>query len=298
MCMAHGDTSGTCSIVATWAHSGGNAARQGPPRVQGGRVPTPGCVAAFVPSHRAEWDWRTGASPDRCPRAKSSGPDRGAGSNFRRGGDSNCRGWLDRARRRKATCRAGTRATGRNASPDEPARGPIRPWSVSPRTGRFNGSRRQPHDTMRILSQPSRILITGATGVVGGLIAPALAGTGAQLRMLTHRTAPSPALRAAAPEAEFVPGDLERAETLGAVVLGCDVVVHAAARAGFVTLDRDRQRRVNVDGCEALLDAAAAAGVRTFVLIGYSGTVQEREDSAVPVDEETPPEGEYEAEAV
>jgi dihydroflavonol-4-reductase len=155
-----------------------------------------------------------------------------------------------------------------------------------------------PHDTMRILSQPSRILITGATGVVGGLVVPALAGTGAMLRVLTHRTPPSAALRAAASEAEFVPGDLERAETLGSVVLGCDVVVHAAARAGFVTLDRDRQRRVNVDGCEALLDAAAAAGVRTFVLIGYSGTVQEREDSAVPVDEETPPEGEYEAEAV
>lgn len=151
---------------------------------------------------------------------------------------------------------------------------------------------------MRILSQPSRILFTGATGVVGGLIAPALAGLGAPLRVTTHRTAPSPALRGAMPEAEYVPADLERVETLRAVVAGCDVVVHAAARAGFVTLDRDRQRRVNVDGSEALLHAAHAAGAKAFVLIGYSGTVQERGDAAAPVDEETPPEGDYEAEAV
>jgi len=151
---------------------------------------------------------------------------------------------------------------------------------------------------MRIQSQPSRILLTGATGVVGGLVAPALAGVGASLRALTHRTAPSPALRASIPEAEFVPGDLERPESLRAAVAGCDVVVHAAARAGFVTLDRDRQRRVNVGGSEALLHAAAAAGVRVFVLIGYTGTVQEREDVATPVDEETLPEGVYEAEAV
>lgn len=151
---------------------------------------------------------------------------------------------------------------------------------------------------MRTQSQPSRILLTGATGVVGGLIAPALAGIGAPLRAMTHRTAPSPALRASIPEAEFVPGDLERPESLRALVAGCDVVVHAAARAGFVTLDRDRQRRVNVGGSEALLHAAAAAGARVFVLIGYAGTVQEREDVATPVDEETPPEGVYEAEAV
>jgi len=151
---------------------------------------------------------------------------------------------------------------------------------------------------MRIQSQPSRILLTGATGVVGGLIAPALAGIGAPLRAMIHRTAPSPALRASLPEAEFMPGDLERPESLRALVQGCDVVVHAAARAGFVTLDRDRQRRVNVGGSEALLQAAAAAGARVFVLIGYAGTVQEREDVSTPVDEETPPEGIYEAEAV
>jgi dihydroflavonol-4-reductase len=151
---------------------------------------------------------------------------------------------------------------------------------------------------MRIHSQPSRILLTGATGVVGGLIAPALAGIGASLRAMTHRTAPSPALRASLPEAEFMSGDLERPESLRALVAGCDVVVHAAARAGFVTLDRDRQRRVNVGGSEALLRAAAAAGARVFVLIGYAGTVQEREDVATPVDEETPPEGVYEAEPV
>ncbi|HKQ20388.1 MAG TPA: NAD-dependent epimerase/dehydratase family protein [Candidatus Eisenbacteria bacterium] len=153
---------------------------------------------------------------------------------------------------------------------------------------------------MRI-RQPSRILLTGATGVVGGLLAPALAGIGAPIRATVHRRLPGAALRTALSGpggGEFVPGDLERPETLRAAVTGCDVVVHAAARAGFIALDRDRQRRVNVDGAEALLRASAASGVRVFVLIGYTGTVQERQDPSSPVDEETPPEGVYESEAV
>ncbi len=97
---------------------------------------------------------------------------------------------------------------------------------------------------------------------------------------------------------EVVRGDLARPDSLRGVAEGCDVVVHAAARTGFASIARDKQRRVNVAGTEALLGEAESAGARLFLFIGYTGTVQECADPGSPVDEETPPGGRYESEYV
>jgi len=147
---------------------------------------------------------------------------------------------------------------------------------------------------MRSPYQPSRILVTGATGTIGRALWPSLAGFQVPLRALEHRRSIPPALR----PVEVVPGDLARPESLRGVAEGCDVVVHAAARTGFASAARDAQRRVNVAGTEALLGEAESAGARLFVLIGYTGTVQEGADPGSPVDEETPPGGRYESEYV
>jgi dihydroflavonol-4-reductase len=151
---------------------------------------------------------------------------------------------------------------------------------------------------MRTPYQPSSILLTGATGVVGRLIAPALAAFGVPVRVLTHRVPLSATLRAEVPGVTAVDGDLARPATLRGAADGCDVVVHAAARTGVIRLGRERQRRVNVAGTESLLRVAEGAGARVFVFVGYTGTVQERMDRSTPVDEETPPEGGYESEYV
>lgn len=141
---------------------------------------------------------------------------------------------------------------------------------------------------------PSRVLVTGASGAVGRLVATASSSWQASVRLLTHRAPVPDSVSAALPGAERRFGDLARPETLRGAVDGCDVVIHAASRGGFGTHDHERSRRVNVDGTDALLREAASAGARAFVLVGYAGTVQER-GPAPPVDEETPPEGEYEA---
>jgi dihydroflavonol-4-reductase len=140
-----------------------------------------------------------------------------------------------------------------------------------------------------------RILLTGATGTVGRLLVPQLAGLGAPIRALAHRADPPAGLTRVV---EWRHGDLELPSSLRGIADGCDVVVHAGARAGFAILDRDRQRRVNLGGTEAILREARSAGASTFVLIGYTGTVQERADTERAVTEETPPEGEYESETV
>jgi dihydroflavonol-4-reductase len=150
---------------------------------------------------------------------------------------------------------------------------------------------------MRIPYIPERILLTGSTGTIGRLIAPELAGFRAPLRLLARHGAlpgapPPPA------DAELRVGDLERPASLRGVADGCDAVVHAAERTGFVRFDRERQHRINVGGTESLVREAQSAGVKVFVMMGYTGTVQERSGHASDVDEETPPEGAYESDYV
>ncbi len=149
---------------------------------------------------------------------------------------------------------------------------------------------------MRTPYTPQRILLTGATGVVGHFLMPELARFDVPVRVLSHRSPVGPGFRAE--DREVRVGDLAQPATLRGVADGCDVVVHAADQIGFGSLARERQRRVNVAGTAALLREARSAGARVFALIGYTGTVQERDRCDEPVDEETPPEGEYEAEYV
>ncbi len=148
---------------------------------------------------------------------------------------------------------------------------------------------------MRPPYRPQRILLTGATGALGRLILPALTRLGVPVRALTHKGSPSiSALRIA----ELRDGDLERPLSLHGIADGCDVVVHAATRPGFTSLDRRRQRRIHVDGTEAVLRESQSAGAKIFILLGYTGTIQERADTGTPIDEETPPEAEYQSDSV
>ena len=149
---------------------------------------------------------------------------------------------------------------------------------------------------MKALYLPQRILLTGASGVIGRFLLRELTRSEAPVRLLVHRGEPGRLARH--PGLESRAGDLDRPSTLRGIVDGCDVVVHAAARTGFGSLAREAQRRVNVEGTAALLREAQSSGARAFVLIGYTGTVQERSDRSSAVDEDTPPEGEYEAEYV
>src|SRR6267142_2754088 len=139
---------------------------------------------------------------------------------------------------------------------------------------------------MRSPYRPRRILIAGATGTIGSAILPSLAGFGVPMRVLLHHRAlgvplagpPSLDDPGPRPTIEVARGDLARSESIRGIAEGCDVLVHAAARTGFAGLARDAQRRVNVEGTEALLREAQSAGVRIFVLIGYTGTVLERDE--------------------
>lgn len=109
---------------------------------------------------------------------------------------------------------------------------------------------------------PGRILLTGATGAIGGRLLPALLDGGAPVRALVRR----PERAGLPPTVEVVPGDVFADRGLDAALEGVDVayyLVHAMGRGNrgdFAELDRR--------GARAFGAAAERAGVRRLVYLG------------------------------
>lgn len=141
--------------------------------------------------------------------------------------------------------------------------------------------------------RPGRMLVTGASGFVGGAVARAAVADGWEVVTTSRRTA-------AVPGARHVAWDLTRpapAEVLGLGRL--DVVVHCASYVGE-SGPRAQVRAATVDGTRAVL--AAAPGVRVVHMSSASvydpsvPSVRVREDAA-PVSQYLNPYAEAKADA-
>lgn len=116
----------------------------------------------------------------------------------------------------------------------------------------------------------TRVLVTGATGYVGGRLAPRLAEAGHAVRCLT-RSAQRLADVPWATDVELVEGDVLRPETLPAALDAVEVayyLVHSLGIRDFETADRR--------GAEHFAAAAHAAGVRRIVYLGGPAPTPER----------------------
>lgn len=129
-----------------------------------------------------------------------------------------------------------------------------------------------------------RVLVTGASGFLGGALARALAEQGAQVRGLVREPSRAGYI-AGQPNIELAQGDLSDAESLRRAVEGCAVVFHVAAAMGG---SPEKQHAVNVDGTRRLAQIAAEAGVRRLVNVS-SVAVYGFKDLPDCVTEETPP---------
>jgi farnesol dehydrogenase len=130
-----------------------------------------------------------------------------------------------------------------------------------------------------------RILITGATGYLGGRVASELAAAGHEVLALCRSgsVARVPAGVAA------VPGDILDGAALRRALTGCAALVHMAAMVQKWARQRDDFDRVNVRGTAAVLEAAAAAGVGRILYT--SSVVALGPTAGPPADEETPRRG-------
>jgi len=126
--------------------------------------------------------------------------------------------------------------------------------------------------------------VTGTSGRIGDAAAQALEAAGWTVRGVDR----APGRRTS------IVGDLRNGQVRRALVHAADLVVHAAAlHAPHVGLVGDAEfRAVNVDATAALLDDAAAAGVRRFVYVSSTsvyGNALVPADRAVWVDEDLLP---------
>jgi nucleoside-diphosphate-sugar epimerase len=116
-------------------------------------------------------------------------------------------------------------------------------------------------------SKPDTVLITGAAGNLGRLLARRLSTEPVNLRLMTHRTA-LPGDLTGQGRIEEVRADLARPERLIRALTGVDCVVHFAG-----VLFRPRPAKflpeTNTRWFANLLEAALATGVRRLILISF-----------------------------
>ena len=104
-----------------------------------------------------------------------------------------------------------------------------------------------------------RVLVTGASGVLGSGVAQALTSAGATVTVLQR----SPSGIAGIHE---VQGSITDPSAVAAAVSGVDSVIHIAAKVS-VSGPLAEYEQVNVEGTRRLLDAAQDAGVQRWVQI-------------------------------
>lgn len=101
-----------------------------------------------------------------------------------------------------------------------------------------------------------RVLVTGASGMLGGATADLLAERGHDVTVLQRRASGGPHRE--------VRGDVADPDAAARAAAGQDAVVHLAAKVDVVG-DWEEFARTNIEGTRVLLEAARTAGARRFV---------------------------------
>lgn len=129
------------------------------------------------------------------------------------------------------------------------------------------------------------VLVTGATGCVGSNLAIALARSGRRVRILRRPSSRLDVLDGI--QCHEVIGDICDETLLSSAMEGCDVVYHTAAVVTFARGAREEQRRVNVLGTRAVVNACLSAGAGTLVHVSSVSAIGYPEPGAM-ANEETP----------
>jgi dihydroflavonol-4-reductase len=109
----------------------------------------------------------------------------------------------------------------------------------------------------------SKVLVTGASGFVGGHLARRLVDRGADVRILRREASPVGHLQDLALEHHV--GDIRDADAVRRAVSGCDLVFHVAGAISYWSGDWDWMNAVNVTGTENVIEACLDADIGRLV---------------------------------
>ena len=113
-----------------------------------------------------------------------------------------------------------------------------------------------------------KVLVTGATGFIGGNLARTLVDRGYDVRALVRPNGNPLALRDI--DVEQTPGDLRDRDSLARALEGCQGLFHCAAMYTFWSRDPAEVYKVNAEGTKIILEEARRAAVEKVV---YTSTV-------------------------
>jgi len=130
----------------------------------------------------------------------------------------------------------------------------------------------------------TRILVTGATGFLGGHLCERLVKQGNTVRALVRNPEKCARLRSCG--VEIAIGNLFDTETIEQAMEGITVVYHLAGAYRDGRLHREELMKTNADGTRSVLDGAVKAGVQRFV---HCSTIGVHGDIAKPPGTEATP---------
>lgn len=113
----------------------------------------------------------------------------------------------------------------------------------------------------------SKVLVTGASGLIGSHVVEALIDAGYEPRAYCRGQIP---FQAGA--FEQVSGDVRDRDALRSAMRGCDAVIHSAALYSYSRRDVAEMEQTNVGGTRNVLDAAAEARVSRVVITSSCAT--------------------------
>jgi len=130
-----------------------------------------------------------------------------------------------------------------------------------------------------------KAFVTGATGFLGSHVARALESAGSDLRLLVR--ANSDTRNVEGLRADRVVGDLCDPQSIERAMAGCDAVFHVAADYRLWIPDPAPMYRANVEGTQAILNAARKHGIQRVVYTSSVATMGFKSDGSL-ADEDSP----------
>lgn len=121
-----------------------------------------------------------------------------------------------------------------------------------------------------------KILITGATGLIGSRLATRLAESGYEVHALYRSEAKAELLKHS--QIRLFKGSVEDVESVRAAIAGCGRVYHLAAFTGVWHRDKEYYRKMNAECTKSLLDEASGAGVEAVVVTSTAGVLGQSMD--------------------